>query len=157
MLFQPGLLLVYHRTRYRSPPRPKLSDLAVHCASSSLIMFPLSSLLVLATSALAVRVSYDPVYDNRNQSLDTVLCSTGSNGLETKNFTTFGSLPNFPNIGGAEAVTGFNSPACGTCWALTYKNLTINVCVIAGWRCFNILIFVHAFLPPSPLSLDPRD
>lgn len=94
-------------------------------------MFTLSSLLVLATSALAVRVSYDPVYDNRDQSLDTVLCSTGSNGLETKNFTTFGSLPNFPNIGGAEAVKGFNSPACGTCWALTYKNLTINVCVIS--------------------------
>jgi Cerato-platanin len=92
------------------------------------MMFPLSSLLVLAASALAVQVSFDPVYDKGKQSLDTVACSTGSNGLITKNFTTFDSLPHFPNIGGASAVTGFNSPGCGTCWALTYKNLTINVC-----------------------------
>jgi hypothetical protein len=91
------------------------------------MMFSLGPFLFLAASALAVQVSYDPKYDNRNESLDNVACSTGSNGLETKNFTTFGSLPHFPHIGGASAVTGFNSAGCGTCWALTFKNQTINV------------------------------
>ena len=70
----------------------------------------------------AINVSYDSIYDNSNQSLATVACSDGSNGLLTKGYTTFGSLKNFPNIGGAPAVTGWNSPACGTCWKLTYTN-----------------------------------
>lgn len=66
--------------------------------------------------------SFDPTYDNKSGSLDTVACSNGSNGLENKGFTTFGSLPNFPNIGGAPAVTEFNSVNCGTCWNLTFVN-----------------------------------
>ncbi|KAF8968305.1 Cerato-platanin-domain-containing protein [Flammula alnicola] len=70
----------------------------------------------------ALTVSYDPAYDNAGQSLATVACSDGANGLLTRGFTTFGSLPNFAHIGGAPAVTGWNSPACGTCWQLTYKN-----------------------------------
>ncbi|KAG6836590.1 hypothetical protein H0H93_006333 [Arthromyces matolae] len=40
----------------------------------------------------------------------------------TAGFSTFGSLPKFPNIGGAAAVEGWNSDNCGTCWNLTYTN-----------------------------------
>ncbi|KZP05256.1 Cerato-platanin [Athelia psychrophila] len=34
----------------------------------------------------------------------------------------FGSLPKFPYIGGAQAVAGWNSASCGSCWNLTYTN-----------------------------------
>lgn len=85
--------------------------------------FALFSPLALFPALVAsVNVSFDPVYDNANQSLTTVACSTGSNGMITKGFTTFGSLPNFAHIGGAPAITGFNSAACGTCWNLTFVN-----------------------------------
>ena len=70
--------------------------------------------------------TYDNTYDNPKNSLDIVACSNGPNGLITKGFTTFGSLPDFPYIGGAPAVKGWNSPKCGSCWALTYKGKTIN-------------------------------
>jgi hypothetical protein len=82
-----------------------------------------TSMVVLLTSVHAqLSVSYDTEYDNASQSLTTVACSNGPNGLMTRGFTTFGSLPNFPFIGGAPAVTGFDSPGCGTCWRLTYVN-----------------------------------
>ncbi|KAF8188321.1 Cerato-platanin [Pholiota molesta] len=79
-------------------------------------------LALLSSLAAAINVSFDTVYDNSTQSLAIVACSTGSNGLLTRGFTTFGSLPSFPRIGGAPAVTGFNSAACGTCWNLTFTN-----------------------------------
>ncbi|KAF8810061.1 cerato-platanin-related secreted protein [Phlegmacium glaucopus] len=80
-----------------------------------------TSLAVLLTSVHAhLSVTFDTTYDNAAQSLNTVACSNGPNGLESHGFTTFGSLPTFPFIGGAPAVTGFDSPNCGTCWELTY-------------------------------------
>lgn len=54
-------------------------------------------------------VSYDTTYDNSGLDLLTVSCSDGSNGLVTKGYPTAGSLPDFPYIGGAPAVTGYNS------------------------------------------------
>ncbi|THH31431.1 hypothetical protein EUX98_g2747 [Antrodiella citrinella] len=75
-------------------------------------------------------VSFDQTYDDASNSLDIVSCSDGQNGLITKGFTTFGSLPSFPNIGGAAAVAGFNSPNCGTCWELEFEGNTINVLAI---------------------------
>jgi len=80
---------------------------------------PIAALVVVSQ---AVNTSFDTVYDNKAQSLNTVACSTGSNGLVTAGFTTFGSLPTFPNIGGAPAITGFNDPDCGSCWNLTFTN-----------------------------------
>ncbi|KAF5310238.1 hypothetical protein D9619_010436 [Psilocybe cf. subviscida] len=80
---------------------------------------PLATLVALTQ---AVSTTYDTVYDKKSQSLNTVACSTGSNGLVTAGFTTFGSLPTFPNIGGAPAITGFNDPDCGSCWNLTFTN-----------------------------------
>lgn len=97
-----------------------------------------SVLALLAGSALADSVSYDQTYDDASNSLDIVACSDGVNGLETKGFTTFGSLPNFPFIGGVQAVAGWNSPSCGTCWSLTYNGTTINVLAVDHAIGYNI-------------------
>ena len=78
------------------------------------------------------KVTYDNYYDDSAFSLDGVACSNGANGLITKGYTTLGSLPDFPYVGGASAVTGWDSPACGTCWQLTWStnNVTINVLAV---------------------------
>ena len=96
---------------------------------------PLTLALLGPFTTLAVQVTYDATYDNSGGSLTTVACSDGSNGLIPRGYTTFGSLPKFPHIGGAYVVEGWNSASCGTCWALTYTNArgestTINVLAI---------------------------
>ncbi|TDL18517.1 Cerato-platanin-domain-containing protein [Rickenella mellea] len=80
--------------------------------------------------AANVLVSYDQVYSNANESLAAVACSDGTHGLLTRGFTTFGSLPTFPIIGGAFAIKGYNSPACGTCLGITFNKTTINMIAI---------------------------
>ncbi|KAJ3487142.1 hypothetical protein NLI96_g3731 [Meripilus lineatus] len=87
-------------------------------------------LAVPAALAATVTVSFDQAYDNGGSSLATVACSDGANGLLTKGFTTFNSLPSFPRIGGAAAIAGFNSANCGTCWKLTFNGTSINVLAI---------------------------
>ena len=92
----------------------------------------LSAIALFATSVVAQStqtVSYDQTYDNAGGSTDTVSCSTGPNGLAGR-FPTFGSFPQFPNIGGAAAVSGFGSAECGTCWQLTYNGNSVNVLAI---------------------------
>ncbi|KAG5650738.1 hypothetical protein H0H81_011222 [Sphagnurus paluster] len=102
--------------------------------------------LALLPAALAVTLSYDSTYDNSGGSLATVACSDGPNGLLTAGYTTFGSLPSFPYIGGAAAVSGWNSPNCGTCWQLTYTNskgavTSINVLAVDHTNAgFNIAL-----------------
>ena len=88
------------------------------------------TLVAFCASVSAITVSYDQTYDNKSGSLTTVACSDGPNGLLTKGFTTFGSLPQFPNIGGAAAVAGWNSAQCGSCWQLTYNGKSINVLAV---------------------------
>ncbi|KAI0046913.1 hypothetical protein FA95DRAFT_1493267 [Auriscalpium vulgare] len=88
------------------------------------------ALTTLLPAALATDVRYDTTYDAKDGSLATVACSDGANGLLTKGFTTFGSLPSFPNIGAAQAVAGWNSTACGTCWQLAYKGESIFVTAV---------------------------
>lgn len=79
-------------------------------------------LLVVLPAARSVLVQYDAVYDNSAASLNTVACSDGKNGMITKGYQTFGSLPSFPNIGAASAVEGYDSASCGSCWELSYTN-----------------------------------
>ncbi|KAL6308679.1 Cerato-platanin [Sparassis latifolia] len=95
-------------------------------------VFPVISLLLVPTviGQTAVSVTYDTTYDLGTNSLNIVACSNGVNGLESKGYTTFGSLPNFPNIGGSFAVTGWNSTGCGTCWNVTYDDTTVTVVAI---------------------------
>lgn len=92
----------------------------------------------LFTSALCVSVTYDTVYDNASGSLTTVACSNGPNGLITRGYSTFGDLPNFPFIGGAADVAGWNSPACGRCYALTFTEAS------GTKRHINIIAVDHA-------------
>ena len=68
----------------------------------------------------SVPVTYDNTYDNPTGSLFNVACSNGDNGLLTKGFTDFQSLPPFPYIGGAAAVEHWDSESCGSCWKLQY-------------------------------------
>ncbi|KAG7149929.1 Protein SnodProt1 like protein [Verticillium longisporum] len=68
----------------------------------------LLAIFTVATAASAASVSYDKGYDD------------GSRSLTAK----------FPYIGGAPAVSGWNSPNCGTCWELSYNGRTINVLAI---------------------------
>jgi len=90
-----------------------------------------AALLALAAVVSATDVRYDTTYDNPNGLLTTVACSDGANGLITKyGFKTFSNLPTFPNIGAAQAVAGWNSTACGTCWKLTFNNKSIFVTAV---------------------------
>ncbi|KAF8585765.1 hypothetical protein K439DRAFT_1021286 [Ramaria rubella] len=94
---------------------------------------PFVAPLIVALSALAAEiepVTFDNTFDNPAGSLDSVACSTGTNGLITKGFETFGQLPTFPNIGGGQAVAGFNSVNCGSCWLLQFDNNTIFVTLV---------------------------
>lgn len=100
------------------------------------------SALALLPLALAARtptsISWDPVYGNGGQSLATVACSDGSNGLLTKGYTTFSSLPQYPNIGGSPTVAGWNSANCGKCYNLYYGSVVVKVRAVdtapGGWN-----------------------
>ena len=73
----------------------------------------------------------NPFYDDPNTSMNDVACSNGANGLVTKGYPTFGSLPGFPYIGGAYAVSGWNSTECGSCWNLTNPAIGITLYLVA--------------------------
>lgn len=89
------------------------------------------SLFVLSSLAQTTEtLSYDTNYDDASLSLSSVACSDGVNGLETKGYTTLGSLPTFPNVGGVYTVTGWNSAACGTCYNVTYGNKTVAILAV---------------------------
>ncbi|KAI9437789.1 Cerato-platanin [Lactarius psammicola] len=88
------------------------------------------SLAALFSVASADNVRYNRFYDNPDMSLNNVACSNGANGLVTRGYPTFGSLPTFPHIGGVYAVKGWNSPQCGSCWRLTYKGKSIHVTAV---------------------------
>ncbi|KAN0137833.1 protein SnodProt1 [Lactarius tabidus] len=88
------------------------------------------SLAALFSVASADIVRFNTFYDNPGTSLNNVACSNGKNGLVTKGFPTFGSLPSFPGIGGVFAVKGFNSTECGSCWQLTYGGKSIYITAI---------------------------
>ena len=108
-------------------------------SNQNIMKLTILTLTALLPSALSLQITFDPVYDNANQSLTTVECSTGSNGLITKGFTNFSSLPTFPFIGGAQAVEAFNSVNCGSCWNLTFNDTGANVV-----RSVKILAVDHA-------------
>ena len=125
----PGALSIKPSCRMK----PCLCKHTVGFNAHSLIMK--FSLTVISFAAFfsvisAVNVRYDTAYDNSRGSLSTITCSDGANGLLTKGFTTFDSLPLFPNIGAAQVVEGWNSTACGTCWQITYEGKSINIIAI---------------------------
>jgi hypothetical protein len=78
-------------------------------------LFSIAAFVLSALAQTTETLSYDITYDDASLQLSSVACSSGTNGLETKGYTTLGSLPTFPNVGGVYTVTGWNSAACGTC------------------------------------------
>ncbi|EGN96310.1 hypothetical protein SERLA73DRAFT_170704 [Serpula lacrymans var. lacrymans S7.3] len=103
-------------------------------------------LAAFASPALAtlVNVTYDQTYDNPSTSLASTACSNGVNGLETKGYTTLGSLPSFPYIGGIPGLT-WNSTLCGTCWKLAYDPAngtaaSINILAVDAAFTYNIAL-----------------
>ncbi|KAF2126144.1 Cerato-platanin [Dothidotthia symphoricarpi CBS 119687] len=86
--------------------------------------------LGLASLTSAVSVSFDTGYDDAGRSLTAVSCSDGANGLITKGYSTQGSLPSFPRVGGYQGIAGWNSAQCGTCYGITYNGKTIYVLAI---------------------------
>ncbi|KAF4124304.1 protein SnodProt1 precursor [Geosmithia morbida] len=82
-------------------------------------------------AALADTVSYDVGYDDASRSLTAVSCSDGANGLISRyGWQTQGQVASFPFIGGVQAVAGWNSPSCGTCWSISYNGHTIHVLAV---------------------------
>ena len=99
-------------------------------ATFSLLAAILAAPAALASpSAMPLKVFPDPMFDNADASLSGVACSDGANGLLTKGYTTFGSLPS-PFIGGSQFVPNWNSEACGSCWKLTYEDKSIFVIAV---------------------------
>ena len=90
----------------------------------------LAALFSVASADTRV-VRFNTFYDNGSTSMNNVACSNGPNGLVTKGFPTFGSLPHFPNIGAVYAVGAWNSPDCGSCWELTYAGTGNTIYVTA--------------------------
>ncbi|RPB29659.1 Cerato-platanin, partial [Terfezia boudieri ATCC MYA-4762] len=70
---------------------------------------------------------WDSTYDNGSLSTLSVACSDGSNGLYTKGYKTLSTIPNFPLVGAAPTIAGWNSPNCGKCFAVTYSGNTIYI------------------------------
>ena len=105
-------------------------------ASTIIALAALFSVAVASPTSRASPTTVEPVrpnnfYDNKYQSLSNVACSDGVNGLVTRGFTTFDSLPTFPNIGGVFAVERWNSTECGSCWALTWEGTGVTIHVTA--------------------------
>jgi hypothetical protein len=72
-------------------------------------------------------VRFNSFYDNGQQSLNNVACSNGDNGLVTRGYTTFDSLPTFPYVGAGYTIHNWNSPECGSCWQLTYPDTGVTI------------------------------
>ncbi|KAG0701387.1 Cerato-platanin-domain-containing protein [Suillus ampliporus] len=96
----------------------------------------------LPAFAAPADLTWDPVYGNPYGSLSNVSCSNGGNGLLTKGYTNFASLPSFPNIGGIPGAT-WNSALCGSCWSLTYTassgiHTTIYITAVDSAVTYNV-------------------
>ncbi|KAK0619342.1 Sm1 protein [Immersiella caudata] len=76
-------------------------------------------------------VTFDPGYDDVNRTLESLACSSGRNGVMKRyGWQTQGDIPHFPFIGGVEAVEGWNSTNCGTCWGATFEGRRVYILAI---------------------------
>ncbi|CAK3769593.1 Hypothetical predicted protein [Lecanosticta acicola] len=88
-------------------------------------------LAAAAGLATATTVKYDPTYDTAGNSLTSVACSDGANGLITKyQWQTFGQVAGFPYIGSSSDIAGWNSASCGQCYEVAYNGNTIHMLAI---------------------------
>lgn len=88
-----------------------------------MILFPYLifafSFSIPVLAQMTTSLAYDVIYGDANLPLSRLACSDGSNGLESKGYTTLGSFSNFPYLGGAPTVADWNDPNCGKCYAVT--------------------------------------
>lgn len=88
----------------------------------------LVTILSSVAAAAAVSVSYDTGYDDGSRSLTAVSCSDGANGLITKyGWQNQGQVARFPYIGGADAISGWNSPSVRFTITRFYSQTLANV------------------------------
>ena len=117
-------------------PTPNIHPFSNHILTMKFITSTILSLAALFSVASAgptpstYTVRYNTFYDSALTSLNDVACSNGDNGLVTKGYSSFVSLPSYPFVGGVFAVENWNSPECGSCWELTYEGSTIYVTAI---------------------------
>ena len=77
---------------------------------------------------VTIPVSFSTAYDNKAAALSQFACS---NTFANTPFKTLGDLKVFPDVGGASHFAGTDSPACGSCWKLTFNNtLSVNFLVV---------------------------
>ncbi|KAG1770878.1 Cerato-platanin [Suillus placidus] len=106
------------------------------------LLVGLLSAFVLSVLGVPAYVTWDYTYGNPDGSLNSVSCSDGKNGLLTKGYTTFASLPSFPNIGGVPG-TVWNSTLCGSCWSLKYaapngRQTTVYITAVDNSYTYNV-------------------
>lgn len=115
-------------------PTPNALSFFFQSTSISAVMkFASLTAAVLASTLPAfatLTVTYDQTYDDASLPLTAVACSNGVNGFISHGYTTLGSIPAFPFLGGVYTVTGWNSPECGTCYEVTYGDRTITVLAV---------------------------
>ena len=102
---------------------------ATICAILSAVLSPALAIPANGNTSKTLKVTFDTFYDNPSTSLLSVACSNGDNGLISKGFTTFGSLPTRA-IGGSQFIAGWNSDQCGSCWKLTYKGKSVHLLAV---------------------------
>ncbi|KAG1872437.1 Cerato-platanin-domain-containing protein [Suillus subalutaceus] len=117
-------------------------DYYVLNVSKLTLVVALLSVFALPAFGIPGYVTWDATYSNPDASLNTVSCSNGKNCLLTKGYTTFASLPSFPNIGGVPG-NSWNSTLCGSCWSLKYATpsghqTTVYVTAIDNSYTYNI-------------------
>ncbi|KAE9395985.1 hypothetical protein BT96DRAFT_1021631 [Gymnopus androsaceus JB14] len=97
-----GRITTRHVQEWGLPVSPSPSNLGI---TKKLFSFLVP--FVVAASASAEALQYDTNYDDGSHSLNGAACSDEANGLITKGYTTFDSLPSWPNIGAFSAVGGW--------------------------------------------------
>ncbi|KAJ3042212.1 hypothetical protein HDV00_007922 [Rhizophlyctis rosea] len=90
--------------------------------------------ITTAAATNKTKVYYDNIYDDGSTSTKLVACSDGKNGLYTAGYKTLGDLPNFPYVGASFRVAGWNSPNCGKCYQLNWKENSIYVTAVDSTR-----------------------
>ena len=118
---RPTVSLIRHHLHSRSPRTSLLRIFASsHPATRHLsptMQFKTLALALLAAAstslAATVSVSYDETYDNASASLTSVACSDGTNGLITKGFSSFGSLPSSRTSAGPRRSRAGTTPRAG--------------------------------------------
>jgi len=70
-----------------------------------------------------------------SESMSTVTCSDGANGMEGKGYNDMSSL--YPNIGAANFIT-WNCAQCGSCWTLTSQQTGQSVSIKAIDQCSSV-------------------